>query len=174
MITTTVESSYSERRIAICHARTMHTKVKYVRFPCTGTTTMSLIVVRQLPKPPLDAKPKPPPPLAATPSVGAPPKVGAKPPVPTAPRPGVGAPKPRVGGSAKPPSVGGQMDLAAAVSHLYFSAYFPLKMELMSHTIAGQACTTHRRRRVNGLARRWNDFVAFFLSLEFTCTKRPL
>ena len=76
------------------------------------------------PKPPLAAKPKPPPPVAAKPSVGAPPKVGAKPPVPTAPRPGAGAPKPRVGGAAKPPSVGGQMDLAAAVSRLYFSAHF--------------------------------------------------
>ncbi|KAI0714891.1 myosin class I heavy chain [Earliella scabrosa] len=68
--------------------------------------------------PPLAAKPKPapPPPVAHKPSVGAPPKVGAKPPVPTAPRPGGAAPKPKVGGVAKPAAVGGQMDLAAALA----------------------------------------------------------
>ncbi|KAI0368857.1 myosin class I heavy chain [Pilatotrama ljubarskyi] len=69
------------------------------------------------PKPPVAAKPKPgPPPLASKPAVGAPPKVGAKPPVPAASRPAAGAPKPKVGGAAKPPAVGGQLDLAAAVS----------------------------------------------------------
>ena len=68
--------------------------------------------------PPLAAKPKPgpPPPVASKPAVGAPPKVGAKPPVPSAPRPGGAAPKPKVGGVQKPPAVGGQLDLAAAVS----------------------------------------------------------
>ncbi|KAI1793106.1 P-loop containing nucleoside triphosphate hydrolase protein [Ganoderma leucocontextum] len=68
------------------------------------------------PKPHLSAKPKPPPPVAAKPSGGAPPKVGAKPLVPTAPRPGAGAPKPKVGGAAKPSAIGGQMDLAAALA----------------------------------------------------------
>ena len=88
------------------------------------------------PKPPLAAKPKAPPPVAAKPSAGAPPKVGAKPPVPTAPRPGAGAPKPRVGGVAKPAAVGGQMDLAAAVSSL-ISLHVPLKPELTSSIAAG-------------------------------------
>ncbi|TBU29834.1 P-loop containing nucleoside triphosphate hydrolase protein [Dichomitus squalens] len=68
-------------------------------------------------KPPLATKPKPPPPVAAKPSIGAPPpKVGAKPPVPAAPRPGGAAPKPKVGGVGKPAAVGGQMDLAAALA----------------------------------------------------------
>ncbi|KAI0800616.1 P-loop containing nucleoside triphosphate hydrolase protein [Fomes fomentarius] len=68
--------------------------------------------------PPLAAKPKPapPPPVANKPSLGAPPKVGAKPMVPTAPRPGGAAPKPKVGGAAKPAVAGGQMDLAAALA----------------------------------------------------------
>ncbi|KAL7285494.1 hypothetical protein ACG7TL_000591 [Trametes sanguinea] len=69
------------------------------------------------PKPPVAAKPKPgPPPVAHKPAVAAPPKVGAKPPVPAASRPAAGAPKPKVGGVAKPPAVGGQLDLAAALA----------------------------------------------------------
>ncbi|KAI0778983.1 P-loop containing nucleoside triphosphate hydrolase protein [Trametes elegans] len=68
------------------------------------------------PKPPVAAKPKPgPPPLASKPAVGPPPKVGAKPPIPSAARPAA-APKPKPGGVAKPPAVGGQMDLAAALA----------------------------------------------------------
>ena len=83
------------------------------------------------PPPPVATKPKPgPPPVASKPNVsggsGGPPKVPGKPQIPSAQRP-TGAsrsvlPKP---GVKNPPAVGGQLDLAAAVSKL---STFPFSM----------------------------------------------
>lgn len=74
------------------------------------------------PKPPaLAAKPKPgPPPIAHKPGA---PSVPGKPPVPGAARPPAGAPKPKAGGVAKPAAIGGQLDLAAAVSEAYYLSF---------------------------------------------------
>ncbi|KAF9055861.1 myosin-1 [Panaeolus papilionaceus] len=69
------------------------------------------------PPPPVATKPKPPV-AGAKPSAPAPPKVGGgKPPIPSAPRPTPAAPA-RSGGAAKPAMAVGQLDLAAAVSHV--------------------------------------------------------
>lgn len=68
------------------------------------------------PPPPVASKPKPaPPPVGAKPGA---PRVPGKPPVPTASRPPAAAPAHKPGSVAKPAGVGGQMDLAAAVSLL--------------------------------------------------------
>lgn len=72
--------------------------------------------------PPLATKPKPgPPPIASKPNVsgghGGPPRIPGKPPIPTAQRPtGTSRPVPPKPGVKNPPAVGGQLDLAAAVS----------------------------------------------------------
>ena len=74
--------------------------------------------------PPVATKPKPgPPPVASKPSVsgggGGPPKIPGKPPIPTTQRPtGASRPVPPKPGARNPPAVGGQLDLAAAVSEL--------------------------------------------------------
>ena len=72
--------------------------------------------------PPVATKPKPgPPPVASKPSVsgggGGPPRIPGKPPIPTTQRPtGASRPVPPKPGVKNPPQVGGQLDLAAAVS----------------------------------------------------------
>jgi len=74
------------------------------------------------PPPPVAAKPKPgPPPIGSKPSVsggnGGPPKIPGKPPIPTTQRPtGASRPAPPKLGVKKPPGVGGQLDLAAALA----------------------------------------------------------
>jgi myosin-1 len=89
------------------------------------------------PPPPVATKPKPgPPPVASKPSVsggsGGPPKIPGKPPIPTAHRPtGTSRPVPPKPGAKNPPAVGGQLDLAAAVSA------FPTFLCLMiSHSVS--------------------------------------
>ena len=79
------------------------------------------------PPPPVATKPKPgPPPIASKPNIsggnGGPPKISGKPPIPTTQRPtGASRPVPPKPGAKNPPAVGGQLDLAAAVSkHLAF------------------------------------------------------
>ena len=75
------------------------------------------------PPPPVATKPKPgPPPIASKPNVsggnGGPPKIPGKPPIPTTQRPtGTSRPTPKPG-AKNAPAVGGQLDLAAAVSKL--------------------------------------------------------
>jgi len=75
------------------------------------------------PPPPVAAKPKPGPPIASKPNVsggsGGPPKIPGKPPIPTTQRPtATSRPVPPKPGARNPPAVGGQLDLAAAVSKL--------------------------------------------------------
>lgn len=73
----------------------------------------SSVIGHKPPPPSVASKPKPPaPPVGVKPS----PNVPGKPPIPSAPRPSVGgAPKTAI--NSKPPAaLGGQMDLAAAVS----------------------------------------------------------
>ena len=80
-------------------------------------------------KPPLPGatRPKPgPPPVASKPGVsgggGGPPKIPGKPPIPTTQRPtGASRPVPPKPGVKNPPAVGGQLDLAAAVSKDHFA-----------------------------------------------------
>jgi len=75
--------------------------------------------------PPVATKPKPgPPPIALKPNAsggggGGPPKIPGKPPIPTTQRPtSTSRPVPPKPGARNPPAVGGQLDLAAAVSEI--------------------------------------------------------
>ena len=76
------------------------------------------------PPPPVAAKPKPgPPPIASKPNMSGggsgPPRIPGKPPIPTTQRPtATSRPVPPKPGARNPPAVGGQLDLAAAVSKL--------------------------------------------------------
>ena len=80
--------------------------------------------------PPVAAKPKPgPPPIASKPTVSAggdgPPKIPGKPPIPTTQRPtSTSRPVPPKPGGKNLPAVGGQLDLAAAVSKLPTTFYW--------------------------------------------------
>ena len=103
------------------------------------------------PPPPVANKPKPtPPPLANKPGAPKPPVAGGKPPIPTAPRPGVAKPPARPGGVAKPAAVGGQMDLAAAVSILDSHVD---RLTDVGICLACEACAEDCRRRVTNYGR---------------------
>ncbi len=93
------------------------------------------------PPPPIATKPKPAPPVGGKPGA---PKVAGKPPVPSAPRPNVSA-APRPSPVAKPAAAVGQLDLAAAVSHLVI---FTISRSERSCFLACQACSENGRRVV--------------------------
>lgn len=82
----------------------------------------SSLAAKHAPPPPVASKPKPaPPPIGHKPGAPGAPRIPGKPPVPTASRPPAAAPAHKSGGVGKPAAVGGQLDLAAAVSYSSFS-----------------------------------------------------
>lgn len=99
--------------------------------------------------PPVASKPKPAPPVAAKPASPKPPVGGkpvtAKPPIPAAVRPTpVPSNKPKMVG--QPSMIGGQMDLAAAVSSKVFNVSCLMALTTLRFFLAGEASTTWIRR----------------------------